>query len=106
MSCHSPGSEAHPFERTRPFGRIAAALGLRRQSRDPRRAAIGRLLAGDPESSRTVPGGISDLRHALVEEILDLVELAGTRSPVMVVLEDLHWGDGPTIKLVDLYDRC
>src|SRR5499427_10659611 len=38
--------QAHPFERTRPFGVVAAALGLSRRSPDSRRAAIGALLAG------------------------------------------------------------
>ena len=38
--------EAHPFERSRPFGVVASALGLTRRSTDPRRAAIGSLLAG------------------------------------------------------------
>ena len=38
--------QAHPFERTRPFGVVAAALDLSRRSSDPRRAAIGALLAG------------------------------------------------------------
>jgi predicted ATPase len=38
--------QAHPFERTRPFGVVAAALDLSRRSADPRRAAIGALLAG------------------------------------------------------------
>ena len=38
--------QGHPFERTRPFGVVGAALGLGRRSPDPRRAAIGALLAG------------------------------------------------------------
>ena len=36
----------HPFERTRPFGVVAAALGVSTRSPDPRSAAIGALLAG------------------------------------------------------------
>ena len=39
--------QAHPFERTRPFGVVSAALGLSRRSPDPRRAAIAALLAGE-----------------------------------------------------------
>ena len=38
--------QAHPFERTRPFGVLAGALDLSRRSPDPRKAAIGALLAG------------------------------------------------------------
>lgn len=37
---------AHPFETSRPFGVVAEALGLSRRSPDPRRAALGALLAG------------------------------------------------------------
>ncbi len=39
--------EAHPLERTRPFGALVDALQLRGGSSDPRRAAIGRLLAAE-----------------------------------------------------------
>ena len=44
--------EAHPFERTHPFGVVADALDLRRRSPDARRAMIGSLLAGDAEKLR------------------------------------------------------
>src|SRR5262249_57348232 len=45
--------QAHPFERTRPFGVVAAALDLSRRSPDPRRAAIGALLAGQGAGAPT-----------------------------------------------------
>lgn len=57
--------QAHPFERTRPFGVVAAALGLSRRSADPRKAAIGGLLAGE---------GAGDVQYRVVEEIVELVE--------------------------------
>ena len=44
--------QAHPFERARPFGVVAAALGVSRRSPDPRRAAIGALLAGQGAGAR------------------------------------------------------
>jgi predicted ATPase len=59
--------EAHPFERTHPFGVLADAMGLRRRSADPRRATIGRLLAGDAD--RPAAGGAPDRRYQIVEAI-------------------------------------
>ncbi len=97
--------EAHPFERTRPFGVIAAALGLTRRSPDPRRAAIGALLDGratDP-SSRAGDGasdGASargDVQFRVVEEVVDLVETLAADRPVLLVAEDLHWADSSSL---------
>ena len=80
--------QAHPFERTRPFGVVAAALGLSRRSPDPRRAAIGALLAGE------VAG---DVQYRVVEEIVDLVETSCAERPVLLVAEDLHWADSASL---------
>ena len=51
--------QAHPFERTRPFGVVAAALDLSRRSPDPRKAAVGALLAGQGAGRRPGPLAIS-----------------------------------------------
>jgi DNA-binding CsgD family transcriptional regulator len=89
--------EAHPFERTHPFGAVAAALDLSRRSRDPRRAAIGRLIVAKSDSAATVPGDTPDLRYRVVEEILDLVETSCAQGPVLLVVEDLQWADSSTL---------
>lgn len=78
---------AHPFERTRPFGLAAAALGLSPRSSDPRRAAIGALLAVGAS------GSVGDVQYRVVEEVVDLVETACADRPVLLVAEDLHWAD-------------
>lgn len=83
--------EAHPFERTRPFGVIAAALGLSRRSADARRAAIGALLAGE------VGGAVGDVQYRVVEEIVDLVEASSAEHPVLLVAEDLQWADSASL---------
>ncbi len=80
--------QAHPFERTRPFGVVAAALGLSRRSPDPRKAAIGGLLAGE---------GAGDVQYRVVEEIVELVETACAERPVLLVAEDLHWADSASL---------
>ena len=85
--------EAHPFERTRPFGVVAGALGLSRRSPDPRRAAIGALLAGQDTDGRS-RGGIE---YQVVEEIVDLVETECVEHPAVLVAEDLHWADSASL---------
>lgn len=81
---------AHPFERTRPFGVVAAALGLEPRSPHPRSAAIGALLA---DRSAGAPGSTGDLQYRIVEEIVDLVDTACAERPVLLVAEDIHWAD-------------
>jgi DNA-binding CsgD family transcriptional regulator len=87
--------QAHPFERTRPFGLASAALGLSRRSRDPRRAAIGALLAGEGAGGPTVAG--VDVQYRVVEEIVDLVDRSCAERPVLLVAEDLHWADSASL---------
>jgi DNA-binding CsgD family transcriptional regulator/tetratricopeptide (TPR) repeat protein len=87
--------QAHPFERTRPFGVVAAALDLSRRSPDPRRAAISALLAGQGAGvpSRAAGG----LQYRVVEEIVDLVEASCAERPVLLVAEDIHWADSASL---------
>lgn len=90
--------EAHPFERNRPFGAIARALDIRAGSPDRLRAAIGRLLAGNMTAlGPTAPAPLPDARYQVVEEILDLLERCCAVTPVVMVLEDLHWADDSTL---------
>lgn len=70
--------QAHPFERTRPFGVVVAALGLSRRSEDPRKAAIAALLAR--EDAAADPKAAEDIRYRVVEEVVDLIERACTQG--------------------------
>ena len=90
---------AHPFETTRPFGALAAALDLRRSSDDPRRASIAEILAGEPLGDAATSGG-TDLRYRVVDEIVDLVEADSSQAPLLLVLEDVHWADTSTLLAV------
>lgn len=83
--------EAHPFERTRPFGVLAAALGLRRRPPDVARAAIAALLADKGV------GALGDVQYRVVEAIVDFVETASAERPVLFVAEDLQWADGASL---------
>jgi DNA-binding CsgD family transcriptional regulator len=87
--------QAHPFERTRPFGVIAAALDLSRRSPDPRRAAIGALLVGQGAGAPARAAG--DIQYRVVEEIVDLVETSCAKRPVLLVAEDIHWADSASL---------
>ncbi len=87
--------QAHPFERTRPFGLVAAALGLSRRSPDPRRAAIGMLL--EDRSQGAQAGAAGDIQYRIVEEIVDLVESSCAQRPMLLVAEDLHWADSSSL---------
>jgi DNA-binding CsgD family transcriptional regulator/tetratricopeptide (TPR) repeat protein len=87
--------QAHPLERTRPFGLVSAALGLSRRSPDPRRAAIGALLRGEGAATAAVAAG--DVQYRVVEEIVDLVEVSCAEHPMVLVAEDLHWADSASL---------
>jgi DNA-binding CsgD family transcriptional regulator len=87
--------QAHPFERTRPFGVVAAALELGRRSPDARRAAIGALLAGQGAGAPARAAG--DIQYQVVEEIVDLVETSCAERPVLLVAEDIHWADSASL---------
>jgi hypothetical protein len=69
------------FERTPPFGGVVDALDPRRSSADPRRAAIGGLLAGDATWPATAAGAAPYLRHRIVEEALDPLETSCAAAP-------------------------
>jgi DNA-binding CsgD family transcriptional regulator len=87
--------QAHPFERTRPFGLVSAAFGLSRRSPDPRRAAIGALLAGHPDPTPARPAG--HVQYQVVEEIVDLAETLSAERPMLLVAEDIHWADSASL---------
>ncbi len=88
--------QAHPFERTRPFGVVAAALGLSRRSADARTAAIGHMLAG--EGGDAGVSAAEAVHHRVVEEIVDLVEASCAEHPVLLVAEDVHWADSASLR--------
>lgn len=88
--------QGHPFERTRPFGVLAAALDLRRRSRDPRRAEVWALLAGEGGPASAA----GDLQHRVVEGIVDLVEMSCAERPVLLVAEDIHWSDAASLMAI------
>lgn len=90
--------QAHPFERTRPFGLVAGALGLNRRSADPRRAAIGGLLSGHGPADAAPTSG--DIHFRVIDEIVDLLESWCAERPVVLVAEDIHWADVASLSTI------
>jgi DNA-binding CsgD family transcriptional regulator/tetratricopeptide (TPR) repeat protein len=51
---------------------------------------LARLAIGDPDTER----------HRLHTAVNDLLTGAGARRPILLVLDDVHWADGPTLALL------
>ncbi len=92
---------AHPFERSRPFGVVADALGLHRRGRDPATAAISTRLGGTGRPTDAA----GDLRFQVIEQIVDLVETSCRERPVLLVAEDVHWADTASLSAISSVAR-
>jgi predicted ATPase len=92
---------AHPFERTRPLGVVADALGLHRRATDPTKAAIGSRLTGKGLAAESA----GDFRFQVVEQIVDLVETSCRERPVLLVAEDVHWADTASLSAISSVAR-
>src|SRR5512146_889122 len=82
--------------RDRPFGPVAAALGLVSGAADPGRATIARLLSPDHDATGAWDRGPT-LRYQVLDSILDLVEELSASGPVALALDDLQWADASTL---------
>ncbi|MDN5931171.1 MAG: AAA family ATPase, partial [Pseudonocardia sp.] len=105
---------ADELERRRPFGVIADALGVDRAHAgsspdeivDEARVEVATLLHGTGGTSG--PGSTPPamgLEFRVGEALLGLVERLCARGPVLVVLEDLHWGDPATLSWLARFGR-
>ncbi len=94
------------LERTRPFGLVAAAFGCVRSSADPRRAAIGELLAagggdGGPVTVTSDPG----LQFRVVDAFADLAEELALAGPLAIGADDLQWADPSSLLTLGVLSR-
>jgi DNA-binding CsgD family transcriptional regulator len=85
--------------RDRPFGPVAAALGLASGASDPRRANIARLLKPGHDATGEWERGPA-LRYQVLDSILDLVEDLSAARPIALALDDLQWADASTLLVV------
>src|ERR1700722_18903109 len=92
---HVAAGRAEELEQTRPFGLVADAFGCARSSPDPRRAAIGELLAARGGAEQVPITVTSDpgLRFRAVDAFADLAEELGLSGPLVVGADDLQWAD-------------
>ena len=51
---------------------------------------------GDVEALRRL-GGSTDLRYWVVHDLADAINTAAAQTPLMIVLEDIHWADNGTL---------
>lgn len=103
-------TEAHEGGAVVVYGRCDEDLSIPYQ---PWREAMGHLVAaglveagalgtlvGAPTAS---PGGVSDPeaeRYRLFRAVTDALVSVAANHPVVVVLDDLHWADAPTVSLL------
>jgi DNA-binding CsgD family transcriptional regulator len=76
--------EAFEYQRTVPF----FSLFMATLNADP--------PVGDAEALRQL-GGSSDLRYWVVHDLADAIHVAAARTPLAIVLEDIHWADNGTL---------
>jgi len=77
-----------------PLRVMAECLGVSGRSADAARVEIDGLLRGSGGGSGTV-----DPVLAAGERMLDLVDRLCARGPLVVITEDLHWADEPSLRL-------
>src|SRR5690349_22380707 len=51
---------------------------------------------GDAEALRRL-GGSADLRYWVVHDLADAIHAAAAQTPLVIVLEDIHWADNGTL---------
>jgi DNA-binding CsgD family transcriptional regulator/tetratricopeptide (TPR) repeat protein len=78
-----------------PLRVLLDAFEVRPGSGDERRRVVAEALAGG--SSGTMSAG--DPVAAAAEQLVALVERLCADAPLVVVLDDLHWADGPSLAL-------
>jgi DNA-binding CsgD family transcriptional regulator/tetratricopeptide (TPR) repeat protein len=83
---------ADELEQRRPFGLFADALAIDR-ARDRERVEIHELLHGGGSGIGGVLTESALIEFRIVELALEYVQRLGSRRPVALLLEDLHWAD-------------
>ena len=76
--------EAFEYQQTVPF----FSLFMATLNADP--------PVGDAEALRKL-GGSADLRYWVVHDLADTIHAAAAQTPLVIVLEDIHWADNGTL---------
>jgi class 3 adenylate cyclase/tetratricopeptide (TPR) repeat protein len=64
---------------------------------EPHEAVLAPLLGGDAVRASADP---ESERYLLYATLVELFSRVSAEAPVVVVLDDLHWADGPTVALI------
>ncbi|MCA2322553.1 AAA family ATPase [Mycobacterium intracellulare] len=81
---HTLFGEAFEYQQTVPF----FSLFMATLHADP--------PVGDAEALRQL-GGSADLRYWVVHDLADAIHAAAAQTPLVIVLEDIHWADNGTL---------
>ena len=84
----------------RPFGPIAQALQLHPRAEDPEAARVGRLLAGEDELDHAGLPMAGEVRFRVLDTVLALVDRITAHTPLALLLDDAHWADEDTLRVV------
>ena len=90
-------ARAQEFDVRRPFRAIATALGIDTDADDTERRELAQLLAGH---------GADQTEPRLVEAMVAVVEKLCAAGPVALAVDDLHWADGSTLRVLDRLGRA
>jgi DNA-binding CsgD family transcriptional regulator len=96
---------ADEMDRTRPLGMLMDALEPVLVSSDPDRARLARLIGGDGTLQPQRAAFVTDLRHQVVQGVIELLERLAAQRPVALGLDDLHWADQSTLLVVRALGR-
>jgi class 3 adenylate cyclase/tetratricopeptide (TPR) repeat protein len=82
------------------IGVLAPVLGLPFAEASPTSVAPASATLGTPKAS---PFNLdaADRRRKLFEVTLNLLKARARRQPLLVLFEDLHWADRPSLELID-----
>jgi DNA-binding SARP family transcriptional activator len=111
LGCRVMIGHCHESDSILPFGPWVEACRSGEVSADEeilaalpaaRRAGLTRLF---PESGPASPPSATDSALALFESVAHLVEQVAARQPLLLMLEDLHWADEMSLRLLGFVAR-
>ncbi|HEY7622551.1 MAG TPA: AAA family ATPase [Solirubrobacteraceae bacterium] len=81
-----------------------------RAAAGPRAGELARMLPDLPRHLPDLPppveGDPASQRHRLHSAVLDLLVGTGRTCPVLLVLDDMHWADGPSLRMLEHLARA
>lgn len=93
--------QGHELGRERPFGIMTEALGIGDADMDPAQELIAAMLRGDPMAASGTASEYAELRHFTIEAMVALIGQWAEETPLLCILEDLHWADPSSLLTLD-----